>query len=74
MARMPKLAKEILVETRKKGVKKRGRAPAEHLGPRLVKVLERYKKRWNPKELGELSRQLREFADALDEQKASNRN
>jgi hypothetical protein len=32
-------------------------------------VLERYKERWNQKELAELARQLREFADALDEQK-----
>jgi len=31
-----------------------------------VKSLERYKERWNPKELSELARQLREFADALE--------
>jgi hypothetical protein len=34
-----------------------------------VKMLERYRKRWNPKELTALSQQLRDFADALDEQK-----
>ena len=40
--------------------------PSEKLGLRLVGVLERYKERWNPKELSELARQLREFADALE--------
>jgi hypothetical protein len=64
------VAKEILAETRKKGAKKGKRVPAEKLGLRLVKVLERYRARWNPKELTELARQLREFADALDEQKS----
>jgi hypothetical protein len=29
-------------------------------------VLERYRERWNPKELTDLARQLREFADALE--------
>ena len=40
-----KVAKEILAETRKKGAKKSKRVPTEELGPRLVKVLERYRKR-----------------------------
>jgi hypothetical protein len=62
-----KVAKKILAETRKKGTKKSKRAPAEQLGPRLVKVLERYRQRWNPKELTALAQQLREFADTLDE-------
>jgi len=31
-----------------------------------MKSLERYKERWNPKELTELARHLREFADSLD--------
>ena len=39
------VAKEILAETRKKGAKKRKGVPTEELGPRLVKVLERYRKR-----------------------------
>jgi hypothetical protein len=29
-------------------------------------VRERYRERWNPKELADLVRQLREFADALE--------
>jgi hypothetical protein len=33
---------------------------------RLTKVLERYKERWNPDDLSELARHLREFADALE--------
>ena len=40
--------------------------PSDKLGLRLVKSLERYKERWNQKELSELARQLREFADALE--------
>lgn len=30
--------------------------------------LERYKERWNPKELSELARHLREFAESLEGQ------
>jgi hypothetical protein len=60
-------AKEIVAETRKKKRPRRQRTvPAEKLGLRLVKVLERYKERWNPKELADLARHLREFADTLD--------
>jgi hypothetical protein len=40
--------------------------PADKLGLRLVRVLERYKARWKPDDLAELARQLREFADALE--------
>ena len=60
-------AREIVAEAKKKK-RPRRRKPvsAEKLGGRLVKVLERYKERWNPGELSELARQLREFADALD--------
>jgi hypothetical protein len=31
-----------------------------------VRVLERYRERWNPKELADLARHLREFAEALE--------
>ncbi len=31
-----------------------------------MKVLDRYRERWNPDELAELARQLREYADALE--------
>ena len=37
----------------------------DKLGLRLVRVLDRYRERWNPKELAELLRQLRELADGL---------
>ena len=60
------VAKEILAETRKKRPRRSKAIPADKLGVRLVKSLERYKERWNQKELTELARQLREFADALD--------
>jgi hypothetical protein len=43
--------------------------PAEKLAGRLVTVLERSRDRWDPKELAELARHLREFADSLDAQK-----
>ena len=35
-------------------------------GPAAGEVAGAYKERWNPKELSELARQLREFADALE--------
>ncbi len=60
------VAREILAETRKKRPKRKKAVPAGKLGLRLVKSLEQYKERWNPKELSELARQLREFADALE--------
>ena len=60
------VAKEILAETRKKRPRRKKAVPSEKLGLRLVSLLERYKERWNPKELSELARQLREFADALE--------
>jgi len=57
---------EILAEARKKGRRKAKRLPADKLGVRLVKVLERWRQRWSAKELPELARQLREFADQLE--------
>ena len=61
------VAKEILAETRKKRRPRREKAiPADKLALRLVRVLERYKERWNPKELADLAQHLREFADALE--------
>jgi DUF3102 family protein len=60
-------AKEIVAEAKKKRRPRRQKAvPNEKLGLRLLGVLERYKERWNPKELSELARQLREFADSLE--------
>ena len=40
--------------------------PTDKLALRLVRALERYKERWNPDELSELARHLREFAEALE--------
>jgi hypothetical protein len=68
------VAKEIVVQTRKKKRPKRHKAlPIDKLSGRLVKVLDRYRERWDPKELGELARQLREFADSLEGQKVGKR-
>ena len=67
-------AREIVAEAKKKRRPKRQKAvPADKLGLRLVKSLERYKERWNPKELPELARQLREFADALEKPQAGSK-
>lgn len=63
-------AKEIVAEARKKKRPRRQKTiPADKLSGRLVAVLERYRDRWDAKELAELARQLREFADSLDSQK-----
>jgi hypothetical protein len=59
-------AKKIVAEMKKKGKRRTKPIPADKLARRLVSVLERYRKRWNPKELADLARQLREFADALE--------
>ena len=65
-------AREIVADARKKKRPRRQKSmPTDKLGGRLVNVLERYRDRWNPKELAELARQLREFADSLDGQKGS---
>ncbi len=67
-------ATEIVAEARKKKRPRRQKTmPAEKLAGRLVTVLERYRDRWDPKELAELARQLREFADSLDSQKGGKR-
>jgi hypothetical protein len=63
-------ARDIVAEARKKKRPRRHKTmPAEKLAGRLVTVLERYRDRWDPKELAELARQLREFAVSLDNQK-----
>jgi hypothetical protein len=40
--------------------------PTAKLGLRLLNVLGKYKERWNPDDLSELARRLREFAEALE--------
>ena len=62
--------KEIVAEARKKKRPRRQKTmPPDKLAGRLVIVLERYRDRWDPRELAELARQLREFADSLNGQK-----
>jgi uncharacterized protein YecE (DUF72 family) len=56
----------VSAPTRKKRPKRKKALSSEKLGVRLVGVLEGYRERWNPKELSELARQLREFAGALE--------
>jgi hypothetical protein len=59
-------AKEIVAQAKKKGKRRAKPITADKLGLRLMRVLERYRERWNPKELSDLAQQLREFADALE--------
>jgi hypothetical protein len=61
------VAKEIIAKLRKKAARRTRTVPVEMLSPRLVKVLEKYKERWDQKELSLLAQQLREFADSLEE-------
>ena len=63
-------AREIVAEARKKKRPRRQKTiPAEKLAGRLVTVLERYRDRWDPKEVAKMAQHLREFADLLDSQK-----
>jgi hypothetical protein len=63
-------AREIVAEARKRmRPRRRKTIPADQLAGRLVTVLKRYRDRWDQKELEDLARQLREFADSLDSPK-----
>jgi hypothetical protein len=64
-----KEARRILAEERKKPGRRRKRASGEKLGERLERLLTRLRDQWNQKDLGELARRLREFADSLEEGK-----
>ena len=41
--------------------------------PAVLHPMERYKERWDSKELAELARQLREFADGLEKEQRGSR-
>jgi gas vesicle protein len=59
-------AKEIVAQAKKQKKPRRKKTlPAQKLGPRLLKTLEGYRERWDPKELSDLAQRLREFADSL---------
>jgi hypothetical protein len=68
-----KVAKQILAKERKKPGKRGRKAAGDDLGERLQKMLGRMRDRWDQKQLHELARQLREFADSLVEGKAGPR-
>ncbi len=65
------VAKRILAEARKNSRREKRRVPADKLAVRLVKALVRWRERWGQKEVSELARHLREFADELEKPKAS---
>jgi hypothetical protein len=62
------VAKEILAKARRKTTRKGRTLSAEKLLPRLIKSLERFRDRCNPKDVSELARHIREFADSLEEE------
>jgi hypothetical protein len=64
------VAKEILAQARKKEPRKAKRQAAGVLVPKLLVTLQRYQERWSTKELAELAKHLREFADKLDDRQA----
>ena len=66
-------AKQIVAEAKKKGKRRRKPIPTDKLSVRLYSVLERYRERWNRKELADLARQLREFADTLEKSERARR-
>ncbi len=60
------VAKQIMADARKARPKGGKALPPDRLGLRLAKVLERYRTRWDQKDLSTLARQFREFADQLE--------
>jgi Protein of unknown function (DUF3102) len=60
------LAKRIIADARKNRPRTFKNLSCKKLGRGLEKVLERYRERWEPKKREELARQLREFADSID--------
>jgi hypothetical protein len=62
-----KVAKKILAEERKKPAKRGKKATAGELGEQLLKALERFRDKWNPKEVSDLASKLRDFADSLEQ-------
>ena len=60
-------AREIVAQAQKKRRPRRQKPVlTDKLDLRLVRALERYRERWNPDDLSELGRHLREFAEALE--------
>jgi hypothetical protein len=59
-----KVAKQILAKERRKPRKRK--VSTEKLKERLEKALTRFRDRWNEKDLAELVKQLREFADEAE--------
>ena len=66
-------AKEIVAEAKKARPRRPKKLSTEKLSLRLGSVLERYKERWDSKELAALARQLREFADGLEKEQRGGR-
>ena len=62
-----KVARGILAEVRGTAEHKPRPIPPEKLRARLLEALERFKEQWDPKEVSDLARELREFAGSLDE-------
>lgn len=62
----PTVAKEILAKARKKVAEMPKTISTEDLATKLLRSLERFRDRWSAKEITELVRHLREFADQVE--------
>jgi hypothetical protein len=69
----PKVAKQILAKERRKTSRRRKGGSTEKLSEKLLNALTRFQERWNPKELSDLAKQLRDFADSLTETRSGSR-
>lgn len=68
------IAREMIAKANQKGRRKKPKtSPAKYLSPRLKKVLERFHQKWDPNELPELARQLREFAAEIEKLRQNGR-
>jgi len=70
-----KVAKKIVAETKKeqKSKKTPKAVPAEKIGERLRKLLDRHRQQWDAEEMAEVVKQLRELADELEEGRRGSR-
>jgi hypothetical protein len=69
----PKVAKQLLAKERRKSSRRKKGASSGKLSEKLLTVLSRFQERWNQKELPELAKHLRDFADSLTEPRSGRR-
>jgi hypothetical protein len=62
----PQVARAIIAWARGEGRCEDGSVPGYRLRPRLARILERYRHRWEHRSIAEMAEQLRQFAAVLD--------